>query len=545
MTKPKKILVTNALPYANGPLHLGHIMEAIQTDIWVRFQRLVGNECYYVCADDAHGTPIMLKAQDEGIEPETLIATQHKAHIADYRGFAISYDNYYSTHSEHNRQFSTQIYLRCREKGYIAEKDVTQAYDPESKLFLSDRYIVGTCPKCGADDQYGDNCEQCGANYNPFDLKNPHSVISGATPIARESLHYFFKLSKCEAVIKQWLQNANLQPQVRAKLREWLDAGLLDWDISRDAPYFGFEIPDTSEKYFYVWLDAPIGYMASWQDYCAREGLVFDEWWGPDSNAELHHFIGKDIINFHGIFWPALLHTAEYRMPTSIYAHGFLTVNGEKMSKSQNTFILAQDYLQHLDAEYLRYYFAAKLDTSVRDIDLNMEDFRQRVNADVVGNIVNIASRCATFIHQYGKGCMTAAMSSSPLADAINASGSIAKHYHACEYASVIRMINTIAQETNRFIDTHKPWQLAKANPEDPAIQTVCSSGIALFRILMLYLKPIMPSLVSKAEKFLGEELCWDALEQSLEGRMLNVYEPLTTRIDKSNCDALLKKQQV
>jgi methionyl-tRNA synthetase len=542
MAKPKKILVTNALPYANGPLHLGHIMEAIQADIWVRFQRLIGNECYYVCADDAHGTPIMLKALGDGIAPEALIDRQKDAHIADYQGFGISYDNYYSTHSEYNRELSEQIYLRCRDGGHIAEKNITQAYDPKADMFLSDRYIIGQCPKCGAADQYGDNCEQCGANYNPFDLKSPRSSLSGAIPVARESLHYFFTLSQFGPVIENWLARANVQPQVCAKLREWLDAGLQDWDISRDAPYFGFEIPGAQGKYFYVWLDAPIGYMAAWRDYCERKGLEFNDWWHVDSQAELHHFIGKDIINFHGLFWPALLSAAGYRMPSAIFAHGFLNVNGDKMSKSRNTFILASDYLRILDAEYLRYYFAAKLDSSVRDIDLNMDDFRQRVNADIVGNVINIASRCAPFISKHGDGRLVAAMSDSPLKHAIDMSESIAHDYQSYEYASAMRAIGGLAQETNRFIDKHKPWVLARENPEDVRVQEVCSTGIALFRLLVLYLKPVMPELALKVEQFLGEELRWEERAKSLQGQTVAPYQSLMTRVEKQHCEELLRQ---
>lgn len=540
MTAKRNILVTSALPYANGDLHLGHIMEAIQTDIWVRFQRLRGHNCYYVCADDAHGTPIMLKAQSEEITPEQLIEQQRKAHLEDYHGFAISFDNYYSTHSEYNREFSESVYRKCREGGHIIEKEITQAYDPEKELFLSDRFIRGTCPKCSAEDQYGDNCEQCGANYNPLELINPHSVLSGTAPIERESLHYFFAVTNFKETIVNWLDTALIQVPVRAKLSEWLDAGLKDWDISRDAPYFGFEIPEAAGKYFYVWLDAPLGYMAAWRDYCERNKIDFDRWWGEDSDTELYHFIGKDIINFHGLFWPALLRGAQYRLPTALCAHGFLTVNGEKMSKSRNTFILARDYLTGLDADYLRYYFAGKLDSSVRDIDLNIEDFCLKINSDLVGKIVNIASRCTSFILRFGDGRLSAPMEQSPLQEIVDGAPVLADAYEEREYATVVREVINMADLANRFIDEHKPWQLAKADPQDPRIQEVCSTGIALFRLLMIYLKPVVPNLVQQAELFLGEELDWSQISEPPTGNKLNNYQALATRIDASEANAIL-----
>jgi methionyl-tRNA synthetase len=399
-TATRRMLVTSALPYANGPLHLGHLLETIQTDIWVRFQKLRGHDCRYVCADDAHGTAIMLKAEQEGVTPEALIARIQADHEADFAAFHIGFDHYHSTHSEENRHFSTLIYQRLRDNGHIATREVTQAFDPEKGLFLADRFIKGSCPRCHADDQYGDNCEACGATYSPTELKNPRSALSGATPIEKSSTHYFFTLPAFGDFLKHWTRDGHVQPEVANKLAEWLDAGLQDWDISRDAPYFGFEIPDAPGKYFYVWLDAPIGYMASFQALCAREGLDFDAYWQPGSEAELYHFIGKDIINFHALFWPAMLSSAEFRTPSGVFAHGFLTVNGKKMSKSRGTFIMAKTWREHLDTEALRYYFAAKLSGSVDDIDLNLEDFVQRVNADLVGKVVNIASRCARFINQ-------------------------------------------------------------------------------------------------------------------------------------------------
>lgn len=517
-------------------------MEVIQTDIWVRFQRMRGHECYYICADDAHGTPIMIRADNENTSPEELIKAQHTTHLADYRDFSISFDNYYTTHSDYNRQFSEQIYKRCKDKKRILQKRIVQAYDSEKRIFLSDRYVRGECPQCGAAGQYGDNCEQCGANYSPFDLKNPISTLSGSVPVKRDSMHYFFTLSHSHAAIEEWIKNAPLQPQVVAKLREWLDAGLQDWDISRDEPYFGFEIPDAPGKYFYVWLDAPIGYMATWKDYCKRNKIQFEHWWHANSTTELYHFIGKDIINFHGLFWTALLHTADYRLPSALFAHGFLTVNGEKMSKSRNTFILARNYLKHMNADYLRYYFAAKLDSSVRDIDLNMEDFRHRINAELVGKIINLASRCAPFIHRNGTGCLTQTVTPSPLNEAVACAQSIAQLYEAREYASLIRQLNALADQANRFIDEHKPWRLAKENPENPLIQDVCSTGIALFRLLMLYLKPVMPQMVGEAERFLNEELSWDSIAQDMTGHKLGEYQPLATRVEQKNSDAMLSE---
>lgn len=536
----RDILVTSALPYANGPLHLGHIMEAIQTDIWVRFQRLRGHNCYYICADDAHGTPVMLRAQSEGIAPETLIEQQRRAHLDDYRGFSISFDNYYSTHSDYNREFSETIYMRCREQGHITQREIVQAYDPQKKLFLSDRFVRGNCPRCGAQEQYGDNCEQCGANYSPLELINPRSALSGAKPVQRKSLHYFFVLSNFHDEIATWLKTAPVQDQVAAKLNEWLKAGLQDWDISRDAPYFGFQIPGAPGKYFYVWLDAPIGYMATWRDYCERKQLDFDQWWQAGSDTELYHFIGKDIVNFHGLFWPALLSAAGYRLPTALCVHGFLTVNGQKMSKSRNTFVLARDYLQSMPSDYLRYYFAGKLNDSVRDIDLNIEDFCFRINSDLVSKIVNIASRCAPFIHRHGNGRLTRTLDASPLRQAIDEAGALADAYEAREYATVLRKIGAMADRANRFIDEHKPWQLARENPGEARIQEVCTTGIALFRLLMLYLKPVTPKLVEQSELFLNETLDWSAVGENISGRQLNYYQALATRVEPARASAIL-----
>ncbi|MCU7857587.1 MAG: methionine--tRNA ligase, partial [Candidatus Thiodiazotropha sp. (ex Lucinoma borealis)] len=445
--KPRNILVTSALPYANGPIHIGHLVEYIQTDIWVRFQKMRGHQCIYVCADDAHGTPIMLRARQEGIEPEQLIARVAKEHRADFAAFQVDFDNYHSTHSAENQWFSNTIYERNRDAGHIAKRTITQAYDPVEQMFLPDRFIKGTCPKCGAEDQYGDNCEVCGASYSPAELKNPVSAVSGATPEQRESDHYFFKLADFETLLRTWTRGGHLQTEVANKLDEWFETGLQEWDISRDAPYFGFEIPDHPGKYFYVWLDAPIGYMASFKHFCDNtDGLEFDHFWAPDSDAELYHFIGKDIIYFHTLFWPAMLHGAGYRTPNAIFTHGFLTVDGAKMSKSRGTFIKARTYLDHLNPEYLRYYFAAKLGAGVDDIDLNLEDFTQRVNSDLVGKVVNIASRCAGFISKRFDGKLSEAVLEQALFDDFAKAGDkIADHYEKREFSRAVREIMALA----------------------------------------------------------------------------------------------------
>ncbi|TNF33164.1 MAG: methionine--tRNA ligase [Gammaproteobacteria bacterium] len=538
---PRRILVTSALPYANGPLHLGHLLETIQTDIWVRFQKLRGHDCRYVCADDAHGTAIMLKAEQEGITPEALIARVQADHMADFEGFHIGFDHYHSTHSEENRHYSTLIYQRLRDNGHIATREVTQAFDPEKGLFLADRFIKGTCPRCGADDQYGDNCEACGATYSPTELKNPRSALSGATPVEKASTHYFFTLTAFADFLKRWTRAGHVQPEVANKLAEWLDAGLQDWDISRDAPYFGFEIPDAPGKYFYVWLDAPIGYMASFQALCDREGLDFDAYWQQGSEAELYHFIGKDIINFHALFWPAMLSSAQFRTPTGVFAHGFLTVNGKKMSKSRGTFIMAKTWREHLDTEGLRYYFAAKLGASVDDIDLNLEDFVQRVNSDLVGKVVNIASRCAKFINQQFGNELAASLDRPELVEAaIEAGAGIAEAFEAREYARAIREIMAVADSANQYIDERKPWVLAKDPNQTELAHKVCTTGIHLFRLLALYLKPVTPQMVARAEVFLNEHLDWAGLERLRCGETVNPFEPLMGRIDPKTVAALV-----
>jgi len=538
---PRKILVTSALPYANGSLHLGHLLEQVQTDIWVRFQKSRGHDCVYVCADDAHGTAIMLTAEKLGITAEQQIDTIRQEHERDSAGFLIGFDNFHTTHSEENRYWCETIYQSLKDNDHIASRTIIQAFDPEKQLFLADRFIKGTCPRCKTADQYGDNCEACGATYSPAELIDPVSAISGATPVDKESTHFFFKLPEYEAMLKAWLASDTLQPQVANKLREWTDAGLQEWDISRDAPYFGFEIPGEPGKYFYVWLDAPIGYIASFQHYCDRTGHEFDSYWQPGTTTELYHFIGKDIINFHGLFWPAMLHSAGLRAPTAIYAHGFLTVNGTKMSKSRGTFIKASTYLEHLDAEYLRYYFAAKLNGSVDDIDLNLEDFVQRVNSDVVGKIVNIASRCAGFLRKGFDNRLTAACAEQQLVEEFIAGGdAIADLYEQREFNKAMREIVALADRANQYIDEKKPWVLAKQEGAEQEVHDVCSVGVNLFRVLMTYLKPVLPNMAAKAEAFLNCSLDWHALEAPLLAHELAAFKPLITRIDSKQVEAMV-----
>jgi len=539
--RPRKILVTSALPYANAPLHLGHMLEQVQTDIWVRFQQSRGNDCVYVCADDAHGTAIMLAAEKQGITAEEHIARIHQHHERDSAGFLIGFDNFYTTHSKENRFWSEEIYRRLKANDLIASRAITQAFDPEKQLFLADRFIKGSCPRCKTPDQYGDNCEACGATYTPADLIDPVSAISGATPVEKESVHFFFKLPELEAMLKAWLDSETLQPQVANKLREWTDSGLQEWDISRDAPYFGFEIPDEPGKYFYVWLDAPIGYIASFQNYCERTGQDFDAYWQTGGDTELYHFIGKDIINFHGLFWPAMLHSAGLRTPTAIYAHGFLTVNGTKMSKSRGTFINASCYLEYLDAEYLRYYFAAKLGSSVDDIDLNLEDFVQRVNSDVVGKIVNIASRCAGFLAKGFDNTLAAACAEPELVgDFIARGDAIAELYEEREFNKAMREVVALADRANQYIDEKKPWVLAKQEGSAAEVHAVCSVGVNLFRALMTYLKPVLPAMAEKAEDFLACSLDWTELQQPLLDHRLGTFQTLMTRVDSKRVAAMV-----
>lgn len=544
MSSPsRKILITSALPYANGSIHLGHMVEYIQTDIWSRFQKLQGHECYYVCADDAHGTPIMLRARGEGIEPEDLIARVWKEHTEDFAGFGIDFDNYHSTHSDENKACASLIYERNRDAGHIARRTISQAYDPEANMFLPDRFIKGTCPKCGADDQYGDNCEACGATYSPTELKNPVSAVSGATPIEKDSEHLFFKLADFEKTLKDWHQAGHVQAEMANKLDEWFEAGLADWDISRDAPYFGFEIPDAPNKYFYVWLDAPIGYMASFRNLCDKKGIDFDSFWKADSDAELYHFIGKDIIYFHALFWPAMLQGAGFRMPTSVFAHGFLTVDGAKMSKSRGTFVKARTYLKHLNPEYLRYYFAAKLSSKIDDLDLNLDDFAQRVNADLVGKVVNIASRNAGFIKKRFDNKLSATCSEPELYQSfVDAGDQIAAHYENRDYGRAIREIMALADKANQYIDDKAPWVIAKEEGKDQELHDISSVGINLFRVLMGYLKPVLPLMAADAEVFLNiEPMTWNSQAKPLCDHSVNKFKPLMTRVEREKIDAMIE----
>ena len=542
MSSKRQILVTNALPYANAALHLGHILEYTQTDVWVRFQKMRGHECYYVSADDAHGTAIMLKADEKGISAEQHIADMRTIHEADFKDFLIGVDNYHSTHSEENRVFSELIYNRLKANDHIAKRSITQAFDPEKKLFLADRYVKGTCPKCKTDDQYGDNCEVCGATYSPVDLINPVSVISGATPIEKESVHYFFKLPEFTDFLKQWVNSGTVQKEVANKLGEWLDSGLQEWDISRDAPYFGFEIPDAPGKYFYVWLDAPIGYIASFKNLCEREAIDFDHFWEKDSSTELYHFIGKDIVNFHALFWPAMLKSANYRTPTKVCVHGFVTVNGKKMSKSRGTFINARCYLDHLNPEYLRYYYASKLSGSVEDIDLNLEDFIQKVNSDLVGKVVNIASRCAKFVTNGNNGILSSTIENQALWNQVSgAKDSIANHYENRDFSKAIREIMALADLANEYIAAKEPWKLNKDPDQQQKVQDICSLGINMFRVILTYLKPVLPSMAEAGETFLNDSLTWESVNQPLVKHQINPFTPLMQRIEKERVDAMVE----
>ncbi len=547
MNDKRDILVTSALPYANGPIHIGHLVEYIQTDIWARFQKMRGHNCYYVCADDAHGTPIMLRARQEGISPEDLISRVAVEHQADFAAFRIGFDNYHSTHSPENRYFATLIYERNRDQGHVARRTITQAFDPVEGMFLPDRFIKGECPKCGAKDQYGDNCEACGASYSPAELKNPYSAVSGAKPEQRESDHYFFRLGDFEDMLRGWTRGGALQKEIANKLDEWFEAGLQEWDISRDAPYFGFEIPDHPGKFFYVWLDAPIGYMASFKNLCDRTpGLDFDHFWKPDSTAELYNFIGKDIIYFHALFWPAMLHGAGFRPPTAVLTHGFLTVDGQKMSKSRGTFIRARTYLDHLNPEYLRYYFAAKLGPGVEDIDLNLEDFTLRVNADLVGKVVNIGSRCAGFITKRSAGCLSDHLMDPGLFDEFVAAGaSIAEAYEGREFSRSSREIMALADRANQWIDEKAPWVVAKARDREAELQAICSQGLNLFRLLIGYLRPVLPGTAEAAEAFLRiRALTWSDLSRPLLGHVISEFKPLMTRVDPRQIEAMLQESK-
>ena len=552
MSSPKRrLLVTSALPYANGQIHIGHLVEYVQTDIWVRFQRMRGHEVHYVGADDTHGTPIMLRAEKEGLTPKELIANVWQEHKRDFDDFLISFDNYYTTDSPENEKLSQSIYLKLRDAGLIEMRSIEQAYDPVKEMFLPDRFIKGECPKCGAKDQYGDSCEKCGATYSPTDLKNPFSVVSGATPIKKVSDHYFFKLSdpRCETFLRDWTQvRTPLQPEARNKMKEWVgqpgDSKLGDWDISRDAPYFGFEIPDAPDKYFYVWLDAPIGYYASFLNYCQSKGMNFEEWVKPDTTTEQYHFIGKDILYFHTLFWPATLHFAGYRTPTNVFAHGFLTVDGEKMSKSRGTLISAHSVIESgFNPEWFRYYFATKLNDSMEDLDLNLQDFVARVNSDLLGKYINIASRSAGFlVKRFGGVVSDGAMNNPLLADITSASEKIADLYEAREYAKALRTIMELADKVNAFVDENKPWEIAKDPEREPDLQRVCSVTLEAFRLLSLYLKPVLPKVTAGVEDFLSvPAMTWNDVKTPLSSQNpIKPYKHLMTRVEAPQIEALL-----
>jgi len=544
MTDEKRqILVTSALPYANGAIHLGHMLEYIQTDIWARFQRSQGHECYFAWADDAHGTPVMLWARAEGKTPEELIDMMNEQHKSDFRDFGISFDNYSSTHSEYNRQLVEQIYMKLDENGYIERRFIEQLYDEQEGMFLPDRFIRGTCPKCKTPDQYGDSCESCGSTYSPTDLIDPRSAVTGSKPVMKESEHFFVRLADFEEPLKQWMGSGALQPEILNKLQEWFTDGLRDWDISRDEPYFGFRIPGTEDKYFYVWVDAPVGYIASFKELCERNGLDFDAWWSKDSTAEIYHFIGKDIIYFHTLFWPAMLMGAEMRTPTAVYAHGFLTVDGAKMSKSRGTFIRARTYLDHLHPDYLRYYFAARLGSGTGDIDLNLEDFVQRVNSDVVGKVVNIASRCAGFIGRRFEGQLSESLPEpEQYREFVEARTAIATDFENRNYQSAIRRIMKLADEANRYIDEEKPWVQIKEEGKEQQVQAICTQGINLFSVLMAYLAPVLPFTAERASAFLGRDVSdWSNMDQALTGVGVNTFQPLLTRIDPLKISAMIE----
>jgi len=543
----RQILVTSALPYANGPIHLGHMLEYIQTDIWVRFQQSRGHQCSYVCADDAHGTAIMLRAQKEGITPEEQIARVQADHEKDFAEFLIKFDNFGSTHSEENRELANTIYNRLYENGHINVRGIKQLFDPEKEMFLADRYVKGDCPKCKTPDQYGDNCESCGATYNASELINPKSVMSGATPVEKESEHYFFKLPEFQAFLKDWTRSGTLQTEVANKLAEWLDSDLKEWDISGDGPYFGFEIPNAPGKYFYVWLDAPIGYMASFKQLCDKpdNNLVFDDYWNTDSEAEVYHFIGKDIINFHALFWPAMLSSANFRTPSAVWAHGYVTVNGSKMSKSRGTFIKARTYLDNLKPEYLRYYYAAKLNNKVDDFDLNLEDFAQRVNSDLVGKVINIASRCAGFVKKAG-GTLAAELPDTELLQSFMDKGDeIAQYYEGREFGKAIREIIALADQANEYIHEKEPWALAKQEGKEAGVLGICSLGVNLFRQLMVYLTPVVPEMSANTLAFLNiDNLDWDSRLTALTDHSINKFKPLMNRIEKEKIDAIIEKEK-
>ena len=537
----RKILVTSALPYANGSIHLGHLVEYLQTDIWVRNQKMSGNTCYYICADDAHGTPIMLKAKELDIKPEELIQKTYQEHVKDFEDFGIKFDNYYTTHSEENREYSEFIYNSLKENGDIKSQEIEQFYDESAKMFLPDRYIKGICPKCGAEDQYGDACEECGATYSPTELKKPISIISNTKPSTKKTEHFFFKLSNYTDYLKKWMKRDSVQSEIQNKLEEWLKDGLADWDITRDKPYFGFNIPGYDDKYFYVWLDAPVGYIASFKNMCDKKNINFDEFWNHESECELYHFIGKDIAYFHALFWPAMLEASNFRSPNSIYCHGFLTVDGEKMSKSRGTFFNARTYLNHLNPEYLRYYFASRLTNTIEDIDLNLSDFQARVNSDLVGKIINIGSRCARFINKDFGNELASELNNNKLHDnIIENKNEIIKNYEDRKYSANIRLITSLADEVNKYLDEEKPWVQIKDNNNRGHVQKVCTDGLNMFKVLAGYLKPIIPDCVDKIEKILQcESISWENIDNQLISKKIDKFEPIINRIDSESIESM------
>jgi methionyl-tRNA synthetase len=540
----RKILVTSALPYANGSIHLGHLVEYLQTDIWVRSQKMSENKCIYICADDAHGTPIMLKAEELGVTPEELIKKTFKEHIKDFEDFHIEFDNYYSTHSDENKNFSELIYSKLKEKGDIKAKTIKQFFDESAKMFLPDRYIKGECPKCNALDQYGDSCEECGATYSPTDLINPISTISKSTPVTKETEHFFFELSSYEKFLKQWISNNTTQDEIKNKLSEWLSEGLADWDITRDEPYFGFTIPDTTNKFFYVWLDAPVGYIASFKNYCEKNNINFDEYWNKDSTCELYHFIGKDIAYFHALFWPAMLEGSGFRKPSAVFCHGFLTINGEKMSKSRGTFFNARTYLNHLNPEYLRYYFASRLTNKIEDIDLNFDDFKSRVNSDLVGKVINIGSRCAKFINKDFNNKLSSTLNNTELVkDISNNSTQIIENYESRSFATNVRLITSLADSVNKYLDEEKPWVKIKNKDNKEMVHKICTDGVNLFKILIGYLKPVLPTIAKKTEKILKcDVINWQNIHDLQLSKEIMNFEPIITRIEEDSIKHMQKE---
>ena len=537
----RRIVVTSALPYANGSIHLGHLVEYIQTDIWVRSQKMAENECVYICADDSHGTPIMLKAKELGITPEELIKKTYDEHVRDFKDFQIEFDNFHTTHSDENKEISQRMYQSLKDKGDIVSKEIEQFYDNEAKMFLPDRFIKGECPKCGAKDQYGDSCEECGATYSPTDVKNPISTVSNTTPVTKKTEHVFFQLSSYESFLKEWMHDNDIQKEIKNKLSEWLEGGLVDWDITRDKPYFGFEIPDLKDKYFYVWLDAPIGYIASHKNYCDKNKQNYLDDWKEDSNTELYHFIGKDIAYFHGLFWPAMLEGAGFRKPNGVFCHGFLTIDGEKMSKSRGTFFNARTYLNHLQPDYLRYYFSSRLTSKIEDIDLSFDDFMTRVNSDLVGKIINIGSRCAKFINKDFDNKLSKDVGNKSLLDTmLSKKNEIISNYESRNFATNIRIITSLSDEVNKYLDEEKPWVKIKDQGTKESVQTICTDGINAFRIIIAYLKPVLPDIACKVESMLNADpLSYQNISDMILDHKINTFEPLITRINKESIEKM------